>query len=35
MRRLTSAAIFAMTLFTVNAANAELRHIELTTLGMD
>jgi hypothetical protein len=35
MRTLTIAAIVASGLLIANAAQAELRHVELKTLGMD
>jgi hypothetical protein len=35
MTRFVSAATLAMTLMAATAANAEFRHIELKTLGMD
>ena len=35
MRLFISAATLALTVLTASAANAEFRHIELKTLGMD
>lgn len=35
MRRLVPTATLAMTLLMASAANAEFRHIEVKTLGMD